>query len=44
MPVRVRYFYLSDAHFFVAKTTYRTVRYLQVPFGLPENNFLFYVL
>ena len=39
MPACVRYFFLSDAHFFVAKTTYRTVRYLQVPTDYLKNNF-----
>ena len=35
----VRYFSLSDAHFFGAKPTYRIVRYLQVPMDYLKNDF-----
>ena len=41
MPACVHFFYLSDANFFFAKTTYGTVGYLQVPMDhLEDINFL----
>ncbi len=39
MPACVRNYFLSDAHFFGAKTTYGTVRYLQVPMDYLKDNF-----
>jgi len=44
IPACVRYFLLSDAHFYFAKTTYGTVRYLQVPMEYLKEQFSINVL